>query len=82
MSAIASFSTVAVAAPTTASRSNVAKRYVCIFIRRETETSDVASRRVASVASPRERTSVAVDGSIGWETIDSIDFENGVCDGL
>lgn len=43
MSAIASFSTVAVAAPTTASRSNVAKRYARIFIRRETDASDVAT---------------------------------------
>lgn len=49
MSAIASFSTVAVAAPTTASRSNVAKRYVCIFIRRETNDRDVATSPGTSV---------------------------------
>lgn len=49
MSAIASFSTVAVAAPTTASRSNVAKRYVCIFIRRETNDRYVATPPGTSV---------------------------------
>jgi hypothetical protein len=37
MSAIASFSTVAVAAPTTATRSNVAKRYARILYDDETD---------------------------------------------
>lgn len=61
MSAIASFSTVAVAAPTTASRSNVAKRYARIFIRRETDASDVATTTSARPPAPFERRSVRLD---------------------